>query len=236
MTGERSAGLGVVDDRIGARMKRRRLPAPIRPLSKGEEIANSVSHGLGLVAILVGIPYLLVPAMREAGALGIIGLCVFAGSMVLLYLSSTLYHALRHEGAKSVLQLVDHGAIYLLIAGTYTPFLLGVLRGTLGWVLLGVVWTLALAGVILKTAGRLAHPAFSLALYLGMGWLIVFAMRPLVAHVPPRGLLLLAAGGLAYTGGVLFFVAERIRYSHFVWHLFVLAGTTCHFFAVVWYA
>ncbi|MEP6573373.1 MAG: hemolysin III family protein [Gemmatimonadota bacterium] len=212
------------------------MAPPLRPLTPGEEIANSVSHGIGLAAILVGIPFLLVPAIRRASTIGAIGLMVFATSIVLLYLASTLYHALRHEGAKNVLQLIDHGAIYLLIAGTYTPFLLGVLRGTMGWTLLGVVWTLALAGVILKTAGRLAHPALSLALYLAMGWLIVVAARPLVTHVPTRGLLLLAAGGLAYTGGVLFFVAERRKYSHFIWHLCVLAGTTCHFFAVLWYA
>jgi hemolysin III len=156
--------------------------------------------------------------------------------MVLLYVASTLYHALPQNRAKRVFRALDHGAIFLLIAGTYTPFTLGVLRGTWGWTLLGLVWGLAIAGVILKAVGRLRYPVLSTCLYLGMGWLVLVAVRPLWLRVPPAGLLWLLAGGIAYTAGVAFFAARRLRYSHFVWHLFVLAGTACHFFAVLWYA
>jgi hemolysin III len=135
-----------------------------------------------------------------------------------------------------VFQVIDHGAIFLLIAGTYTPFTLGVLRGAWGWTLFGIVWGLAAVGIILKTVGRLRHPILSTLLYLGMGWLILIAIRPLWLRMPVSGLLWLLLGGIAYTAGVAFLAAKGVRYSHFVWHLFVLAGTTCHFFAVLWYA
>jgi hemolysin III len=165
-----------------------------------------------------------------------VGASVFAATIVLLYLASTLYHALPRNRAKRVLQVIDHGAIFLLIAGTYTPFTLGVLRGAWGWTLLGVVWGLAAVGIVLKAVGRLRHPALSVCLYLGMGWLVLIAVRPLWLRVPLAGLLWLLAGGLAYTAGLAFFAAKGMRYSHLVWHLFVLAGTACHFFAVLWYA
>jgi hemolysin III len=207
-----------------------------RAPSLGEEIANSLSHGLGLVASLVAAPALLLPAMRGSDRLSAVATSVFWGSMVLLYLASTIYHALPPTRAKRLFRVVDHGAIFVFIAGTYTPFTLGVLRGPWGWALFGIVWTLALAGLTLKVLGRIWHPALSTSLYLAMGWLAVLAIRPLWQSLPSGGLLLLAAGGLAYTVGVAFFVAERLRYSHFVWHLFVLAGTACHFCAVLWYA
>ena len=212
------------------------LALPKRPQSPGEEIANSVSHGVGLLAALVAIPVLLFHAVRHGGAAGIVGASVFAATVVLLYLTSTLYHALPRKRAKRVFRLLDHGAIFLLIAGTYTPFTLGVLRGAWGWTLFGLVWGLALGGVALKAAGGVRSPILSTCLYLGMGWLVLIAVRPLWLHVPPAGLLWLLAGGLSYTAGVAFFAAERIRYGHFVWHLFVLAGTACHFIAVLWYA
>ena len=212
------------------------LALPKRPQSLGEEIANSVSHAVGLLAAVVAIPVLVLSAVRRGDAAGIVGASVFAATMVLLYLTSTLYHALPRNRAKRVFRVLDHGAIFLLIAGTYTPFTLGVLRGTWGWTLFGLVWGLAAAGVVLKAMGGVRYPILSTCLYLGMGWLVLIAVRPLWLRMPPSGLLWLLAGGLAYTAGVAFFAAERIRYSHFVWHLFVLAGTACHFLAVLWYA
>jgi hemolysin III len=207
-----------------------------RPQSPGEELANSVSHGVGLVAALIAAPVLIVTAAWRGGTAAVVGASVFTATMVLLYLSSTLYHALPQNKAKRVLRVLDHGAIFLLIAGTYTPFTLGVLRGAWGWTLLGLVWSLAVLGIVLKAVGGIRYPVLSTCLYLGMEWLILIAVRPLWLRVPLPGLLWLVAGGLAYTAGVAFFTAERVRFSHFVWHLFVLAGTTCHFFAVLWYA
>lgn len=212
------------------------LKSDERPQPSGEEIANSVSHGVGLVAALVAVPILIDAAVRRGGAAGIVGASVFAGTMVLLYLTSTLYHALPKNKAKRVFRVLDHGAIFLLIAGTYTPFTLGVLRGGWGWTLFGLVWGLAVLGIVLKTVGSVRIPWLSTCLYLGMGWLVLIAIRPLWLRMPLSGLAWLVAGGLAYTAGVAFFAAERLRYSHFIWHLFVLTGTCCHFFAVLWYA
>lgn len=206
-----------------------------RPQTPGEEIVNSISHGVGFLAALAALPMLIVGAMRhDAGA--VIGVVVFAGSAALLYLTSTLYHALAPNRAKRVLRILDHGAIYLLIAGTYTPFTLGVLRGPLGWTLLGLIWVLAVAGVVLKAVGGIRYPRLSTAVYLAMGWLIVAAAGPLWALMPAWGLFWLVAGGVLYTAGVGFYAASHIRYSHFIWHLFVLGGTTCHFIAVLRYA
>lgn len=212
------------------------LPALKRPQSLKEEIANGVSHGLALVACLGATPFLLGSALRLGDAWRVAGAAIFAGTMIFMYLSSTLYHVLPENRAKSVLRVFDHVAIYFLIAGTYTPFTLGVLRGAWGWTLLSIVWSLAVLGMMLKIKGALRHPFISTGLYLAMGWLIVVAIRPLWLKVPLPGILLLLAGGIAYTGGLAFYAAERVRYSHFVWHLFVVLGTTCHFLAVLWYA
>ncbi len=208
-----------------------------RRQSLGEEIANSVSHGVGLLAAVAAMPVLVSAAVQRGGAAGIVGTSIFASTVLLLYLTSTLYHALPSSRAKRVLRVLDHGAIYLLIAGTYTPFMLGVLRGTWGWTLLGVVWSLALAGVVLKTLSGVRYPRLSTCLYLAMGWLALIAVKPLWLYVPTWGLVWLFAGGIAYTVGVVFFaVGQRVRYSHFVWHLFVIAGTAFHFIAVLGYA
>ena len=200
-----------------------------------EEIANSLSHGAGLVAALVATPFLISDAMRKGSPAFLVGACVFAGTVLLLYLGSTLYHGLPPGRAKRAFRVVDHCAIYLLIAGTYTPFTLGVLFGAWGWSLLAVVWSLAAIGITLEVTG-LRHPAWSLVLYLGMGWLAVVAIRPLALHLPAAGLIWLVAGGLAYTLGVVFYTAKGMRFGHLVWHLFVLAGTFCHFTAVRYYA
>ncbi len=201
-----------------------------------EEIANTISHGLGLLLAVVAVPILVLSAMREGGARSIVGVSVFGGTMVLLYLASTLYHSLTHEAAKRLFRLFDHTAIFLLIAGTYTPFALGVLRGPWGWSLLAAIWTLALVGITLKINSRTRHSRITIVLYVIMGWLAVVAIKPILLLVPVPGILLILAGGIAYTGGLAFFAAHRIRYNHFIWHLFVIAGTICHFFAVLWYA
>ncbi|MDH4190050.1 MAG: hemolysin III family protein [Betaproteobacteria bacterium] len=210
-----------------------------RAQSLGEEIANSVSHGIGLLAALAAAPVLIVHAARraDAGAGAIVGASIFAATMILLYLASVVYHALPRNRIKAVFQILDHGAIYLLIAGTYTPFTLGVLHGPWGWTLFGIIWGLALAGITLKAVAGVRFPIVSTLLYLVMGWLAVIAIKPLWLHMPGDGLFWLVAGGLSYTLGVVFFALDgRLRYGHFVWHLFVLAGTVCHFFAVLWYA
>jgi hemolysin III len=201
-----------------------------------EEIANSISHGLGLVLTLVAVPVLVLSAMRAGDVRFLIGVSVFGATMVLLYLASTLYHSTTHEAAKGLFRLFDHTAIFLLIAGTYTPFALGVLRGPWGWSMLTAVWTLAIVGITLKIISRTRHSWISIVLYVLMGWLAVVATKPILELIPVPGILLILAGGLAYTGGLAFFAAQRIRYHHFIWHLFVIAGTICHYFAVLWYA
>ena len=208
-----------------------------RPQSPGEEIANSLSHGLGFVAALASAPILVLTTAQTGRTLNVIGAAIFAVTMVLLYCASTIYHAVPHPRAKALLKKLDHGAIFLLIAGTYTPFTLGALNGPWGWTLLSVVWSLAVIGVTLKAFDRIEHPLASLGLYLLMGWLCLVALEPLLERIPQQGLLLLGAGGFAYMAGVAFFATDsRLRYGHFIWHLFVLTGTGCHFFAVLGYA
>jgi hemolysin III len=209
---------------------------PDPPPSLGEEIANSVSHGVGLLAALGAVPFLVIAAVRRGSASGIVGASVFSATLVLLYLASTMYHALPRHKAKRVFRILDHGAVFLLIAGTYTPFTLGVLRGTWGWALFGLVWGLAVLGIVLTAAGGIRYPRLSTGVYLGMGWLVLIAIRPLWLRLPLAGLLWLLAGGIAYTVGVRFLAAKRMPYSHLVWHLLVLAGSSCHFVAVLWYA
>jgi hemolysin III len=202
----------------------------------GEEIANSISHGIGLVLAMVATPILIMAALRYGNTWRIVGVSVFAASMVTLYLSSTLYHALTHDRAKQVFRMFDHCAIFLLIAGTYTPFTLGILRGPWGWTLLGLIWTLAAIGLTMKMVLRARYSWLSVILYLVMGWLVVIAAPQILRVMPLSGLAWLAAGGIAYTAGVGFYAAHRVRYAHFAWHLFVIAGTVCHFFAVLWYS
>ncbi len=208
-----------------------------RERSRGEEVANSISHGIGLIAALVATPFLITHAVRRGDTGFIVGASLFGATMVLLYLASTLYHAFPTGKARHVFQVIEHAAIFLLIAGTYTPFTLGVLYGEWGWTLLGLIWGLAVVGVVLKAFNKMEHPIASTGLYLLMGWLILIAVGPLYDRIPVSGLLWLVAGGVAYTIGVFFFVADsHLRYGHFIWHLFVMAGTTCHYFAVLWYA
>ncbi len=207
-----------------------------RPQSFGEEIANSISHGAGFLAASIGTPFLIIAAVQRGSTAGIVGASIFAATMLLLYLTSTLYHALPNR-VGPVFKILDHDAIFLLIAGTYTPFTLGALHGPWGWTLFGLVWGLACAGIVLKSVGWTGYPILSTCLYISMGWLILIAIKPFLLHVPTQGMLWLLTGGIAYTAGIVFFAADkRVRYSHFIWHLFVIAGTTCHFFAVLWYS
>jgi len=211
-------------------------PMDRRPQCRGEEIANSVSHGAGLLVAIAGAPVLIIAATR-IGATSVVGAAVFATTMILLYLASSLYHALPAGRAKRIFMKLDHGSIYLFIAGSYTPFALGALGGPWGWTLFGIVWTLAAVGIALKSLDRLAHPWWSTGLYLAMGWLVVVAAVPLSQRVPLPGIGLLVAGGIAYTAGVAFFLLDsRWRYAHAVWHAFVMGGTGFHFFAVLLYA
>ncbi len=188
------------------------------------------------MATLVAAPFLISGAARTGSVSGIVGTSIFAGTLALLYAASTLYHALPKSKAKHVFRLLDHGAVFLLIAGTYTPFTLGVLRGAWGWTLFGLVWGLAALGIVLIAMGGIRYPRLGMGVYLSMGWLVLIAIRPLWLRVPLEGLLWLLAGGIAYTVGVAFLMAQERRYSHFVWHLLVLAGSGCHFIAVLSYS
>ena len=208
-----------------------------RTQSMGEEIANSVIHGAALAASVVALPVLVAAAVGRRDMWQIVGGAVFGVTLVLLYSASTLYHAIPAPTVKRVLRVIDHVAIYLLIAGTYTPFMLGALRGPTGWTFLVTIWALAAFGIVAKVALRFRYPRLSTALYVGMGWLIVLAVRPLMTHVSPMGLAWLLAGGLCYTGGVAFYITDaRLKYGHAIWHGFVAAGSACHFVAVLWYA
>ena len=207
-----------------------------RPQTLGEEIANSVSHGLGLLAAIGAAPVLIAGA-RDLNVASFAGAIVFAVTMVLLYLTSTLFHALPNGNTKRVFLRLDYCAIFLFIAGSYTPFALGALQDIWGWTLFGLVWCVAVVGVILKSTAKLSHPWVSTGLYLAMGWLVLVAAVPLLERVSTQGLIWLLAGGLAYSAGVVFFALDsRIRYAHAIWHGFVVAGTSCHFFAVLRYA
>ena len=202
---------------------------------RGERF-NGYSHLLGTLLAIIAATALIVYGANHGDAWKVVSFSIYGATLIMLFASSTLYHSTRGM-TKSVFRKFDHGAIYLLIAGTYTPFTLGVLRGAWGWTLFGLIWGLAAAGVVLKSMNRMSHPHLSTGLYLLMGWLVLIAIKPLVASVPTAGLWWLVAGGVAYTAGVVFYATDsRWRYGHFVWHLFVMAGTACHFVAVYAYA
>jgi len=207
-----------------------------RKQTTGEEIANSISHGVGLLGAIAAIPVLIIFLKPGKDNIDLAGVLVFAISLVLLYLASTMYHALPEGKAKRVFQIMDHTAIFLLIAGTYTPFALSTLRGPWGWSLFGLIWLLAIIGIGLELGGKFKSGKYSNILYLAMGWTGVLVIKPLITNMPTQGLMWLALGGLFYTIGVFFYAKDRKRYFHFVWHFFVLAGSVSHFFAVLWYA
>lgn len=208
---------------------------PTKRYSLAEEIANSVTHGIGALLSIVGLVVLVNLAATHGNLWHIVSSSIFGATLILLYLSSTLYHSITAPRAKVVLRLLDHVAIYLLIAGTYTPFLLVNLRGPWGWSLFALVWGIALTGILLKVSPLGQKRGLSLTLYLALGWIILIAIKPLLGYLDPNGIRLLVAGGIAYTGGVIFYCWKRLPYNHAIWHLFVLAGSCFHFFAVLLY-
>jgi len=200
----------------------------------GDILANSITHGVGAGLAIAGAAYLIVVSTRGS-AWVVVSCSIFAATLVLVYLCSTLYHSLVRTRARHVFHVLDHGAIYLLIAGTYTPFTLVSLRGPVGWTLFGFVWTLAVAGVIFKSFAVGQFAVASAAVYLVQGWVVIFAVHPLMHALSSRGLMWLGAGGLAYTLGIVFFALDRIPYFHAAWHLFVLAGSVAHYVAILFY-
>jgi len=209
---------------------------PVRLQTGFEELVNSVSHGLGLVVILTAGPYLIADRSFDGSTASVWGALIFTLTAIFLYLASTTYHTLPPGPSKQRLDRIDHAAIYFLIAGTYTPFALTVLRGPLGWTLLAVIWAMALVGAYLKLVHGITRRKLSTVLYLVMGWLGLVAIRPLYAQIGTDGLYWLIAGGLAYTLGVIFYSLKRVPFTHCIWHLFVLAGTACHYLAIFRYA
>jgi hemolysin III len=200
-----------------------------------EEVANCVTHGVGLALSLAGLVALVLLAWMHGDAWHVLSSAVYGASLVTLYLASTLYHGARTVRAKHRLQVLDHCCIYLLIAGTYTPFTLVTLRGGWGWTLFGLVWTLALAGILFRVVFGTRYRPVAVASYVLLGWLCVIAVKPILALVPTGAILWLVAGGLTYTTGVFFFASKRIPHNHAIWHLFVLGGSICHYMAVLLY-
>ncbi len=209
--------------------------AVLHPYSKADELANSLTHGLGLILSLVGGAFLIVFAVLRGDNWHVASCSIFVASLCLLYGISTLYHSVQNPRLKHGLRIADHSCIYLLIAGSYTPFTLTVMRGGIGWTLFGVVWAIALTGIIIKVFTEYRYGFISVLMYLVMGWLVVLAIGPTLKVVPVPGVLWLLAGGLAYTGGVVFFAMERFPFNHAVWHLFVMAGSACHYLAIMFY-
>lgn len=200
-----------------------------RASSTGEEVANAVTHGLGAALGVVGLVVLVVRAAELGDPWRVTAFAIYGATLVALYLASTLYHGIPFAGAKRVFQRLDHAAIYLLIAGSYTPLLLVTLRGPTGWTFLGLVWGVALAGCALECFASARWRRLSLVGYLALGWTSVLLVRPILAHLPPGGVALLVGGGVAYTAGVAFYLWRRLPYGHAIWHLFVLGGSVCHF-------
>jgi hemolysin III len=223
------------EDGSGIRETMAIAPEKGRPYTVGEEIANSVTHGIGVAFSIVALTLMVVWSARNGDGWSLAGALVFGISLVLLYTGSTLYHAIPFPRARHVFKIIDHSAIYLLIAGTYTPFTFVTLRDHGGWWMFAVVWTLAAVGMSLEAFWVYRPRWLSAVVYLGMGWLVVTMWGPLWANLPHNGIWLLVAGGLAYTLGTAFYVLKRVPYMHMVWHLFVLAGSACHFLAVLLY-
>jgi hemolysin III len=205
----------------------------VRSYGLGEEIASATTHGIGAGLGIAGMASLIVRAAGRSDALSVVAVGIYGASLILLYLMSTLYHALSHVGAKKVFKVLDHSAIYLLIAGTYTAYALSILRGPLGWTLFGVVWGCAVAGISMEAFWVNRSKVLSAALFLAMGWIVVFAIKPIKAGLSPESFTLLVAGGMAYSLGAVVYALKKVKWSHSVWHLFVLAGSIFHF-ASIW--
>ena len=208
---------------------------PMPQFSLAEEIAHGVSHGIGIVLAIIGLAVLVAESVLHGDPWLITSSAIFGTTLILLYTASTLYHSIPMPRAKRILRVLDHSAIYLLIAGTYTPFTLVSLRGPEGWTLFAVVWVGAIGGILFKTFALGKARIFSVLLYLALGWCVVFAFGPLEQRLAPGGIALLVGGGVCYTLGLVFFAWHRLRFHHFIWHLFVLAGSVLHYFAVLLY-
>lgn len=200
--------------------------------SIGEEIANSITHGIGALFGIAGLVILVIFSALSRNPSKVIASTVYGISLIILYIASTLYHAIQHKGAKKVFEIIDHSAIYLLIAGTYTPFTLLALKGKIGWIIFSIVWSLTIVGIVLKAFFVKKFMILSTIIYIFLGWMVVFAFKPLVSAVSHKTIILLVLGGIFYTIGTVFYILRKIRYGHMVWHLFVLAGSVLHFFAV----
>ena len=201
-----------------------------------EELANSITHGIGFVLSVVGLVVLVVSASHQGDPYMVVSFSVYGASLVTLYLASTFYHSFHQPRIKHFLRIFDHCAIYLLIAGTYTPFTLLNLRGPVGWSLFGTIWALAVIGIILKWWHVARFPILTPLIYVAMGWLGAIAIKPSLEAIPPQGIQLLAAGGITYTVGVIFYALEKLPYNHAIWHMFVLSASAMHFFAILFYA
>lgn len=209
-----------------------------RKISKSyfmEEVANSVSHGVGLCLAIAGAVILIVRASMQGDAWRVVSFSIYSSSLILLYAASTLYHSFSLERKRYILKILDHSAIYLLIAGTYTPFTLVSIRGAWGWSLFGGIWGLALAGILFKIFFVNKLKTLSIIIYLCMGWLVIIAFKPAIEHIPGSGLILLVIGGIIYSLGVIFYSREKMPFHHLIWHLFVIGGSICHYFAILLY-
>ena len=215
--------------------KAKKFATNVMGYSVGEEIANSVTHGIGAGLSVAGLTLLVALAAIYGDVWRVVSFSIYGSSLVLLYLASTLSHSIQHPKVKRILRIFDHSAIYLLIAGTYTPFTLVSMRGPWGWTLFGVVWGLALLGIAFKTVFIGRYEKWATAAYVLMGWLVVIAFKEMLVTVPPGGIVWLVIGGVVYTLGVLFYAWEKLPYNHAIWHLFVLGGSICHFFAILFH-
>ena len=205
-----------------------------RTLSIGEEIFNSITHGIGTVLSIVALVFLVILASVKGDIWHLVSFSIFGSTLVLLYLSSTLYHSFTKEKVKNLFARFDHAAIFLLIAGTYTPLLLTVLRGTLGWILFGIIWGVAITGIVIRSIYLTKFRKLMVGVYVAMGWMFIFAIGPLINNLPQISLLFLILGGVFYSIGVIFYVWRNLKYGHGIWHLFVLAGSIMHFFSIIY--
>ena len=203
--------------------------------TRGEEVANSITHGVGAGLSVAALSILVTFAGLNGDAWRVVSFSIYGTTLILLYLASTFYHSIPFPRAKRILQVLDHSAIFLLIAGTYTPYTLVNLRGVWGWTLFGLVWGLAIGGILLKVFFMGRFRILSVGLYVGMGWIMLIALKPLLSTVPVGGIVWLGIGGFAYTFGVIFYAMKQIPFNHAIWHLFVLAGSVCHFFGILFY-
>jgi hemolysin III len=202
---------------------------------RNEELANIITHGLGVVLSIVALWLMVAYAVRDFEIMRVVAASVFGATLILMYLMSTLYHSIRDPELKQLFRVLDHSSIYLLIAGSYTPFTLVSLQGGWGWAMFSIIWTLAVAGMVFKIFFIKRFHLLSTALYVAMGWVVLIAIKPLIEATSTGAMVWLLTGGLMYTGGVVFYLWDKLHYNHAIWHLFVMAGSFCHFWAVYWY-